>query len=254
MMATDLEGKVAIVTGAGGGIGRGIIRQFVKHGTRVTLVDIDDTKARSTEKELLDLGGDVLCLVCDITDEEVTSRIVDETLQRFGSVDILVNDAYYGPPPQPLGELSLAEWETCFRTGPTATFLLARAVFPHMRDRGGKIINFGSELSLHPQEGRTCYAASKGAIQAFTRSLAWEWGRYRINVNCVWPSAVTPSWLRWEAVDPAGVERVLETEMAIKRRGDPEMDVGRAVMFLASEASDWVTGQTLGANGGRTFV
>jgi NAD(P)-dependent dehydrogenase (short-subunit alcohol dehydrogenase family) len=107
-----------------------------------------------------------------------------------------------------------------------------------MRDRGGKIINFGSELSLHPQDGRRCYAASKGAIQAFTRSLAWEWGRHNINVNCVWPSAVTLSWQRWEAIDPEGVQRVLETEMAIKRRGDPEMDVGRAVMFLASGASD----------------
>src|SRR5579859_6277317 len=92
-----------------------------------------------------------------------------------------------------------------------------------------------------PQEGRTCYAASKRGHP----SLHPE----RINVNCVWPSAVTPSWLRSEAVDPEGVERVLEAEMAFKRRGDPEMDVGRAAVF-----SDWVTGQTLGANGGRTFV
>jgi NAD(P)-dependent dehydrogenase (short-subunit alcohol dehydrogenase family) len=251
---SDLHGKVAIVTGSGGGIGRGIIRQFVKNGAKVTLVDIDETKARSTEKELLELGAEVLCLVCDITDEAVCASIVADTVERFGQVDILVNDAYYGPPAQPLEGLGLEEWERCFRTGPTATYLLSRAVFPYLRGRGGKIINFGSELSLHPQEGRTCYAASKGAIQAFTRSLAWEWGRYNINVNCVWPSAVTPSWLRWEAIDPEGVERVLEAEMALKRRGDPEMDVGRAVVFLASEDSDWVTGQTLGANGGRTFV
>jgi NAD(P)-dependent dehydrogenase (short-subunit alcohol dehydrogenase family) len=123
-----------------------------------------------------------------------------------------------------------------------------------MRGRGGKIINFGSELSQHPQEGRTCYAASKGAIQGFTRSLAWEWGRHKINVNCVWPSAETPAWRRAELNDPEEMRRVVELEMAIKRKGDPDMDVGRAVVFLASEESDWVTGQTLGANGGRTFV
>ena len=249
-----LQGKVAIVTGSGGGIGRGVVHQFVKHGAHAVIVDIDDTKARSVEAELRSLGGDPLCLVRDISDEATCAAIVEHTVDRFGTVDILVNDAYYGPPPQPLEGLPVAEWLRCFAVGPQATFMLSRAVFPYMRARGGKIINFGSELSQHPQEGRSCYAASKGAIQGFTRALAWEWGRYKINVNCVWPSAETPSWKRAEAHDPDEMRRVVELEMAIKRKGDPEMDVGRAVLFLASEDSDWVTGQTLGANGGRTFV
>jgi NAD(P)-dependent dehydrogenase (short-subunit alcohol dehydrogenase family) len=133
-------------------------------------------------------------------------------------------------------------------------FILARAVFPHMRAAGGgRIVNFGSELSENPRPERVVYAASKGAVRALTKALAREWGAYNIHVNTIWPSAVTPSWQNWQRYNPEQVNRHLTDELALQRPGDPYDDVAPVVAFLCGPDSEWVTGQTIGANGGWTM-
>jgi NAD(P)-dependent dehydrogenase (short-subunit alcohol dehydrogenase family) len=118
---------------------------------------------------------------------------------------------------------------------------------------GGRIVNFGSGLSENPRPGRVVYAASKGAVRALTKALAREWGPYNIHVNTIWPSAVTPSWQNWQRHDPGQVRRHLTEELALQRPGDPDDDIAPVVAFLCGPGSDWVTGQTIAANGGWTM-
>jgi NAD(P)-dependent dehydrogenase (short-subunit alcohol dehydrogenase family) len=118
---------------------------------------------------------------------------------------------------------------------------------------GGRIVNFGSELSENPRPERVVYAASKGAVRSLTKALAREWGVYNICVNTIWPSAVTPSWQNWRRYNPEQVAHHLEEELALKRPGDSLTDVAPVVAFLCGPDSAWVTGQTVPANGGWTM-
>ena len=251
---TPLAGKVAIVTGSGRGLGRAVARRLANDGAKLLLVDIDPTTALDAADELVRLGGVATAVSEDVADEVACQRIVEAAVDRFGAVDILVNVANYPVPPAKAEEIDLVHWYRSFAAGPLAMFMLARAVFPHMKAAGGgRIVNFGSELSENPRPERAVYAASKGAVRSLTKALAREWGAFNICVNTIWPSAVTPSWENWQRHNPEQVARHLEEELALKRRGNALTDVAPVVAFLCGPDSAWVTGQTIAANGGWTM-
>jgi 2-hydroxycyclohexanecarboxyl-CoA dehydrogenase len=251
---TPLAGKVAIVTGSGRGLGRAVALRLASDGARLLLADIDPVTAADAAGEVGRLGGAAKAVTEDVADESACRRVVEAALDAFGAADILVNVANYAVPPARAEEIDLGHWHRSFAAGPLAMFMLARAVFPHMKAAGGgRIVNFGSELSENPRPERAIYAASKGAVRSLTKALAREWGVHNIRVNTIWPSAVTPSWQNWQRHNPQQVRFHLEEELALKRPGNALTDVAPVVAFLCGPDSEWVTGQTIAANGGWTM-
>jgi NAD(P)-dependent dehydrogenase (short-subunit alcohol dehydrogenase family) len=246
----SLQGKVAIVTGAGQGVGRGIAVAFAKEGAKVIIAEINPETCKAATKEIKDLGTEALGLVCDVGDEQQVRKMVQEAVGKFGTVDILVNNAQGLFPPCKLEELEEKDWDLSFQTGVKATWYCCKAVFPYMRDRGGKIINFGSEGGITGVVGRVSYNANKEAIRGFSRTAAREWGRYKINVNVICPIALTPALGDWADPSSDKFKRYVESTIPLRRAGDPEKDIGRVAVFLASEDSDFITGQTFLVDGG----
>lgn len=248
-----LEGKVAIVTGAGQGIGRGIALAFAKEDAKVVIAEINPETAKAVEEEIRRLGGEALAVACDVAQEEDIKRAVSEALRAFGAIDILVNNAIKTGPRVPVEQIEEAAWDRCFQTGPKATWRFCKAVFPHMKDRGGKIINIGSLASERATRLEAAYGAAKAAIRSFSKITAREWGKYRINVNVILPTAQSPSFIGWTQRFPEEAKELLERQSIVRAGapgGDPERDIGRAAVFLASEDSDFITGQTLIVDGG----
>jgi len=253
-----LEGKVAIVTGAGQGIGKGIALAFAKEGARVVIAEINPETSAATAEEIRGLGHQALSVVCDVSIEEQVKAMVDKAAAEFGPIDILVNNAqsWTGGSAYHLGSPieSFPEdwWDLAFATGVKATLYCCKAVFPHMKDRGGKIINFASYMGLVGWEGSVDYNANKEAIRGFSRTAAREWGKYGINVNVISPAALTPAMIAFGMASPEKVEEMSKAleQLPLRRVGDPEKDIGPVVVFLASGDSDFVTGQTLHLDGG----
>ncbi len=245
-----VAGRVAIVTGAAGGIGLGIADHLVELGARVAIFDIDPA-GRSAAEELRDrYGGDVATsAVVDLTDRAEVERAVGGLVEGFGSIDILVNNAGVINNPTDIDELSERNWDKVMDINIKSQFLLCRSVVPYMRAAGfGRIVNIASRSWLGAT-GLADYSASKGAVVGFTRSLAIELGPVGITVNCVSPTlVVTPLFLNTPEADQANVlGRV--ARQPIPRPGTPR-DIAQAVQFFADEHSSYITGQHIYVGGG----
>ncbi|MFC1963278.1 SDR family NAD(P)-dependent oxidoreductase [Chloroflexota bacterium] len=244
----NLKDKVVIVTGAGQGVGRGIALALAKEGGRVAVADVNPETAEAVAQEIRQFDGKAIALVCDVSKEVQVQNMVLETVKEFGPVDVLVNNAQRVPPRLPAEEGDDDWWDACFDTGPRATWYCCKAVFSHMKNRGGKIINLGSRAGI-AGVGDPAYAACKEAIRGFSRSIAREWGKYNITVNVICPAALTPALEAWEKQYPDKAKKYLE-DRPIPRWGDSEKDMGRTVVFLASSDADFITGQTIMVAGG----
>lgn len=247
-----LQGKVAIITGAGQGIGRGIALAFVKEGAAVAIAEINPQTAASTASEIRKLGGKALDVTCDVGNREQVRKMVDLTVNEFGPVDILVNNAQaigaYGP----VESITDQDVHLTLMSGLLGTLYCSQACFPYMKERGGKIINFGSASGIIGMAGDGIYAATKEAIRGLSRTMATDWAKYKINVNVICPSAPTSAVARWaEAVGPEEAKK-LRSRMRLERAGDCERDIGRAAVFLAGPDSDFITAQSLMVDGGFT--
>jgi len=249
-----LEGKVAIVTGAGRGIGKGIAMAFAKEGARLVIADINTRTCKEVAEEIRQIGQEASGIVCNVGDEEQVKRMVKETVTSFGSVDILVNNAQGFVQRVPVEEVEDEHWDKCLQEGVKATWYCCKAVFPYMKGRGGKIINIGSAAGLMGMEGMAVYGATKEAIRAFSRTAAREWGKYKINVNVILPHALTPASIGFQQRYPEQYQKELEENPLRRWGGDPEKDIGRVAVFLASEDSDYMTGQSLFIDGGSTML
>ena len=246
-----LDGKAAIVTGAGQGIGRGVARAFAREGAAVTIAEINAETGRAVARELEDeLGATALFVPTDVLQQADVQGMVDATLETFGRIDILVNNAYVAAPFNRLEDKSGDELLLAYRGGPLHTLWAMQAVFPHMVGQGGgRIINFVSLNGINAHMYSADYNAAKEAIRALTRTAAREWARHNVLVNAIAPAAATPAYVAFAEAAPENAAEMLQ-QNPMGRMGDPERDIGGVALFLASDDSRYVTGNTLFADGG----
>jgi NAD(P)-dependent dehydrogenase (short-subunit alcohol dehydrogenase family) len=244
-----LKDKVAIITGAAQGLGRTFSIALAREGAKIMATDL--LSLENTVKEVGAIGGVGKSIRADVTSEDDTKKIAEETSQAFGRIDILVNCAaiYYGLVRKPFYEIDPKEWDRVMTVNVKGTWLCTKAVFPYMKQQGkGKIINLSSETFFTGSHGFVHYVASKGAVVGLTRSLAGELGPYNINVN-----ALAPGFTDTEASRTiADVTKYDLSRIPLKRLEQPQDIIG-AVLFFASDESDFVTGQTLLVNGGKAM-
>lgn len=240
-----LENKVAVVTGGAGGIGRGIVRAFTKEGAKVLFVDINDDAGHALETEL---GGAARFLNADISVEASAAAIVAAAVEAFGKVDILVNNAHASRQ-APLLQTTQEMLDLSFGTGFYPTFWLMKAAHPQLAANRGSVINFASGAGIEGQLTQGSYAAAKEAIRAISRVAANEWAADDVNVNIISPLALTEGVQAYIEANP-GVEEALLAKTPLHRFGDPESDIGRVAVFLASADASYMTGQTLMVDGG----
>jgi NAD(P)-dependent dehydrogenase (short-subunit alcohol dehydrogenase family) len=244
-----LDGKVAIITGAGQGAGRGIALAMAKEGAAIVIAEINQATGAATAKEIAGLGGNAFAVVCDVTRKADITNTVSEALSRFGAVDILVNNAQQFMMPTRLENTGEDVWESCHSSGPLAHFRLMQACFPYMKERGGKIINLASGAALRGDKYLSAYAAAKGAVIALSKVAANEWAQYKINVNVICPMVVSEA-MKASIGTPFDFYTPLVKGCPMRRGGDPETDIGRCAVFLASADSDFVTACVLNVDGG----
>ena len=248
--ADALAGKVAIVTGAAQGIGRGITQALTDRGAAVLLVDISAENLAATVEVLEKAGRQVGSLVADVREREAAGLIVQAAVDRFGRLDVLVNNAIATRAAGPFVEHSDDDYDLVFETGPRATFRLMKAAYPHLVAAGrGSVVNLGSSAGTEGQAGWATYAAAKEAIRGFTKVAATEWGADNIRVNVLCPFANSEGAQLWEQYDPESYGAAL-AKVPLRRIGDTKDDVGALVAFLASDEATYITGQTIMVDGG----
>jgi NAD(P)-dependent dehydrogenase (short-subunit alcohol dehydrogenase family) len=249
-----LAGRVAIVTGGGKGIGAHYVRALALAGARVAAADIDCEAAAATAKSLEPEGCDVLGLPVDVADPRSVDQMTARVVERYGRLEILVNNAALYTallPKRSFHELEPEDWDRVLSVNVKGLFLCAKAAFPYLRESGhGRIINISSGTAFSGSPGFLHYVSSKGAVIAFTRALAREVGEHGITVNAIAPGLTASETAT--ALYPAGEIESRAQTRAIKRVQLPEDLVG-AVVFLASDQSAFMTGQTLVVDGGNVM-
>jgi NAD(P)-dependent dehydrogenase (short-subunit alcohol dehydrogenase family) len=232
-----VPGRVAIVTGGAGDIGRGVCRALTKADTAVVVLDVDVSQA----------DGAAQVIECDVTDPAACAAAVDETVGAFGGIDTLVNMAQAYRTWTPLLKTTYSEVLSAFDSGPAATLRMMQLCHPHMKARGGgSIVNFASSAGTQGIPGMGAYAAAKEAIRGITKVAAQEWGPDNIRVNVICPFASSDSAHRFET--GAWPKGILDS-IPLRRAGDPETDIGATVVFLAGPGT-FITGRTLQVDGG----
>lgn len=253
----DIAGKSVIVTGGAMGIGFGIVHRYVEAGANVLIADLDGDLAAKRAAEL-DGPGKTASMAVDVAEPGVGERLVDECVSHFGSVDILVNNA--GIYPQtPMLELTRETWQKVIDINLTGLAFVSKAVGKKMMEQGtgGKIINVASIDSLHPSMvGLAAYDSSKGGVLMFTKSFALEMGPHGVTVNAIAPGGIntegTAAPLEGSAMTPEQMQAMIEQFLAgipLRRMGEPD-DIAKVALFLASPASDYMTGELVVVDGG----
>ncbi|HVM65312.1 MAG TPA: SDR family oxidoreductase [Acidimicrobiales bacterium] len=250
----SVEGKVAIVTGGGQGLGRAVALVLADRGARVTLTGRTPTTLTSVIEEIAGVGGEAIAVPGDVGSRADVQRAVDATVDAYGGIDILVNNAQASKPGIALAELTDDDLELVFRSGAIGTLYAMQACYPHLKARGGgSIVNFGSTTSIAGDRGFAPYVMAKEAIRGLTRVAANEWGRDGIRVNVVCPAAMSPSAAAFRDADPDRWARIVR-QIPLGRMGDDIADIGCAVAALVDDDLRFLTGATLLLDGGRLLV
>lgn len=263
-MDLNLAGKTAIVTGGGSNIGRGIVLAFAMENSNVVVADIDEDQGKRVAEEANALGGKAIAVKTDVTDFDSVTAMVKVTAKHFKGVEILINNVGGAARLQTFLEKPRAKWEKEINRNLWAVLNCTKAVVDHMvEQRCGRIVNISSEAGRTRSEKVSVYAACKGGVITFTKALAQELGRYSINVNVVCPGLITPEspehigeLSMWKGQTGQSLREYYEAELKsipLGRVGKPN-DIANAVIFLASDAASYITGQTLSVNGGWTMI
>ena len=250
-MTDLLSGKTVIVTGAGGGVGAGIALACAEHGANVVIA------ARRTEtgdviaKQIESRGGAALSLRCDVGDAADVDATVDATIERFGGLDCMIHNALAPVgPPRGIRDVPDDVWETMMSTAVRASYLCARAAFPHLKERQGSLILLTSAAGVEGSPYLPAYGTVKAAQRGLLKSLAREWGPLGIRVNGIGPVAMTPAMEVVAKTSPVFTDGLLVNRTPLRRIGEPEPDIGPVAVFLASDLARYMTGQTLMVDGG----
>ncbi|PIZ72437.1 short-chain dehydrogenase [Candidatus Peregrinibacteria bacterium CG_4_10_14_0_2_um_filter_43_11] len=245
-----LQNKIAIVTGAGSGIGRGIALIFAKEGAKVVLADWSEKGGKETTEQIRAIGGEAVFVKTDVSNASDIDKMAETCLQKFGRIDILVNNAgivKFGT----LHETPEADWDAVLNVNLKSVFLGSKRVIPEMLKEGrGKIISTTSIAGLVGFENVGSYCASKGGVIALTREMSLEYAKHKINVNCIAPGIINTAMTKDMLTDPAQ-KKFFESSTPYPRMGTPE-DIAFAAVYLASEESDFVNGHVLVVDGGWT--
>ncbi|SDZ86653.1 SDR family NAD(P)-dependent oxidoreductase [Psychroflexus halocasei] len=241
----NLENQVIIVTGGAAGIGGALTRVFVKRGASVLAVDIDEDAGEEIQKVNTEK---IAFLKGDVSKKEVAQEAVDMAVSKFGKLTGLVNNAHASRQ-KPLMELTSEDWDLSFNTGFKATLNFMKAAYAELKKNKGAIVNFGSGAAISGQDNQASYAAAKEAIRGLSRVAANEWAKDNIRVNIVCPLALTEGVAQWKENQPEQYKQVA-SKIPLKHFGDPQKDIAPVVAFLLSKDSQYMTGQTLMADGG----
>lgn len=249
-----LAGKVGVITGAGSGIGRATALLFAREGARVVAADIKLPAAEETVEAIRQAGGDARAMEMDVATAASVQRLFKGTLDAYGSLDVLVNNAGYGFAAT-VEETEEEDWDRLMAVNLKGVYLGCKYAIPIMRRQGGGvIINTASVVAMVGIENRAAYCASKGGVAALTKAMALDHVRDGIRINCVAPGTVeTPYFTEIfaKSSDPAGLRKQFEARQAMGRLGRPE-EIADAMLYLASDESSFVTGSMLVVDGGMT--
>ncbi|MBD7942588.1 MULTISPECIES: SDR family NAD(P)-dependent oxidoreductase [Psychrobacillus] len=247
-----LKDKVIIVTGGAGGIGLGMSKAMAREGAILAIVDVNEEAGQAGLKILQEISPKSMFLKANLMDRENLPSIVTAVAEKYGRIDVLVNNAHASKQVT-IEETTQADLDLSFGTGFYPTFYLMQAALPYLKESKGNVINFASGAGLNGHETQGAYAAAKEAIRGISRVAANEWGRFGINVNLISPIANSEGVQAWAKAQPEYYEAV-RSKIPLGRFGDVEEDIGRVAVFLASEDSQYITGQTIMVDGGSIML
>lgn len=246
----NMQEKTVIVTGGGKGIGYGIARAFAAEGANLVLTGRTPETLEEAKKKLeQEFQIDVLCVTADGADENAVKHVIAETIKTFGKIDTVVNNAQVSKSGVMLADHTKEDFDLAVYSGLYATFFYMREAFPYLKETKGSIVNFASGAGLSGKIGQSSYAAAKEGIRGLSRVAANEWGEFGVRVNVVCPLAMTPGLEKWREEYPKLYEQTIQG-IPLGRFGDVEKDIGRVVVFLASDAAAYITGETISVQGG----
>lgn len=245
----DLKGKTAIITGGAGGIGKACCEMLAEFGANVVVSDYDMEAAEATSKAINEKGGTSIAIDCNVLKDEALINLVDKTIEKFGSIEILVNNVGGGGAGKESPyDIEVEQFKKVFEMNVFSMWRLCQLVAPHMKKAGyGSIINMSSMASINKSPAISAYASSKAAINHMTRNLAFDYGPDAIRINAIGPGATRTHAL--STVMTPELEKAMLKHTPIKRIGEPE-DIAGAVLYFAAPISSWTSGQVIFVNGG----
>lgn len=247
-----LKDKVAIVTGGANGIGLGCAKAMAGHGAAIVIGDRNETDGLEAQRQLTDMGHQALFVPCDVTDESQMRQLVDQTMQRLGRLDCMVNNAGWHPPSQTIEQTDVEDFESLLRLNLTSTFMGCKFAVPFLKETHGSIINMASEVAMIGQAEAPSYVASKAGQVGLTKALALDLAAHGVRVNCICPAGVmTPLMQDWASTqyDAKAALEMVDSWHPLGRMATAEQ-IGEVCAFLASDEAAFVTGQAICPDGG----
>ncbi len=245
----NVKDKVVIITGGGRGIGLGISTAYAKAGAKLVITGRTEATLLEAKKKLEEYGAEVLTVTADGADESAIKNVIAKTVEKFGKIDAVVNNAQASKSGMMLIEHTKEDFDLAIYSGLYATFFYMREAFPYLKESKGCVVNFASGAGLFGRVAQSSYAAAKEGIRGLSRVAATEWGPYGVRVNVICPLAMTEGLQKFKEEYPERYEQTIKA-VPLARFADPEKDIGNLCLFLTSDEGSYITGETITVQGG----